>query len=383
MRVIKPHLRYKAQTLRERTLTIHLISIEKTTKAVVLLIVGLKLFTLVNVDIHAWALDLVTRHGIDAGNRFVQAALQRLIGVTEGQIVTYGVVAIVYSAVLLVEASGLWLQKRWAEYLTAVSTALLIPLEVYEIYERFTWVRIAILAINVFIVWYLATRLRDEMRESHFKPIKPKTPRIKVCGITNIEDALSAVDLGADDLGFNFYKKSRRFITPEQAREIIRELPDSVFKVGVFVNESQERILEIVELTGLDAIQLHGDESHEFVSRLHRNTNKEIIKAIRPKNYNDVCDAVDFEADAIMLDSYSPGEYGGNGKQSDWKLAHDLWGMVPCLYLAGGLSADNVANAIRKVWPFGVDACSRLESSPGKKDPKKVAAFIKAAKEAI
>jgi uncharacterized membrane protein (DUF2068 family) len=161
----KPHLRYKAQTPRERTLTIHLISIEKTIKAAVLLIVGFKLLTLVGQDLHSWASDFVTGHGIDVGNRYVQAALERLVGVTGGQIVTSAVVAIVYSGVLLIEATGLWLQKRWAEYLTSISTALLIPLEVYELYERFTWVRISILSINMFIVWYLFTRLRDEKKE--------------------------------------------------------------------------------------------------------------------------------------------------------------------------------------------------------------------------
>ena len=143
-----------------------MISIEKTIKAVVLIIVGFKLLTLVNQDIHAWASDFVTRHGIDIGNRFVHAALERLVGVTSSQIVTFSVVAFVYSGVLLVEAIGLWLQKRWAEYLTAISTALLLPLEIYEIYERFTWVRIAILVINLFIVWYLVTRLRDEKKEN-------------------------------------------------------------------------------------------------------------------------------------------------------------------------------------------------------------------------
>ena len=165
MSATKPHLRYKAQTPRERTLTIHLISLEKTVKAVILLIVGFKLLTLVGQDLHTWASDFVTRHGIDVGNRFIQAALERLVGVTGGQMVTYAVVAIVYAAVLLVEAAGLWLQKRWAEYFTSISTALLIPLEIYELYERFTWVRIAILAINIFIVWYLFTRLQDEKKE--------------------------------------------------------------------------------------------------------------------------------------------------------------------------------------------------------------------------
>jgi len=174
MTLSHPHLRYKKQSGRERTLTIHLISIEKTVKAIVLIIVGFKLLSLFDQDVHAWASNFVTRHDIDVGNRFVHAALQRLVGVTNGQIVTFGVVALFYSAVLLVEATGLWLQKRWAEYLTTISTALLLPLELYEMVERFTWVRVAIFAINVFIVWYLATRLRDEKKEKNEIAIEPE-----------------------------------------------------------------------------------------------------------------------------------------------------------------------------------------------------------------
>ncbi|MGH9821149.1 MAG: DUF2127 domain-containing protein, partial [Pyrinomonadaceae bacterium] len=143
----------------------HLISLEKVVKAFVLIVVGFKLLSLFNHDVHEWASDFVTRHGIDIGNRYIHAGLERLVGVTNDQIVTWSIVAFFYSTVLLVEAIGLWLQKRWAEYFTAISTALLLPVEIYEIYERFTWVRIAIFLINVFIVWYLATRLRDEKRE--------------------------------------------------------------------------------------------------------------------------------------------------------------------------------------------------------------------------
>ena len=161
----KPHLRYKKQTTRERTITIHLISIEKTVKAIVLVVVAFKLISLVDQDVHTWAADFVTRHGIDIGNRYVHAALERLVGISNSQIITWSVIAFFYSAVLLIEALGLWFQKRWAEYMTAISTALLLPVELYEIYERFTWVRIAILVINIFIVWYLATRLRDEKKE--------------------------------------------------------------------------------------------------------------------------------------------------------------------------------------------------------------------------
>jgi uncharacterized membrane protein (DUF2068 family) len=161
----KPHLRYKKQTPRERTLTIHLISLEKTVKAIILILIGLKLLSLFGQDIHTWAADFVTRHGIDIGNRYVAMFLEKLVGVSNGQIVTWSVIAFVYSTVLLIEALGLWFQKRWAEYFTAISTALLIPVELYEIYERVTWVRIGALAINIFIVWYLATRLRDEKVE--------------------------------------------------------------------------------------------------------------------------------------------------------------------------------------------------------------------------
>src|SRR5258706_2864220 len=151
MGVTKPHLRYRKQTPRERTLTIHLISLEKTIKAIVLTLVAFKLLSLVDQDVHQWAADFVTRHGIDIGNRYVHAGLERLVGVGNSQIVTFSIVAFVYSAVLLTEALGLWFQKRWAEYLTAISTALLLPLELYELYERFTRVHIVILVINIFI----------------------------------------------------------------------------------------------------------------------------------------------------------------------------------------------------------------------------------------
>jgi uncharacterized membrane protein (DUF2068 family) len=160
----KPHLRYKNQSPRERTWTIHFIAVEKTVKATVLIIVGLKLLTFINRDIHAWAEDFAARHGIDLANRFVHEALERLTGIGNEQLITFSIIAFIYAALLLVEGIGLWLQKRWAEYMTAISTALFIPFEIYEIYARFTWVRIAILALNVFIVWYLSTRLKDEKK---------------------------------------------------------------------------------------------------------------------------------------------------------------------------------------------------------------------------
>lgn len=158
----RPHLRYKDQTGRERTWTIHFIALEKMLKGAVVIVIAVELLTFLNSDIHAWALDFVDRHGIDAGNRFVHSALEHLVGVHNNQLITWSSIAVAYAALLFTEGLGLWFQKRWAEYLTAVGTALLLPLEIYEIYEKFTWLRIGIFILNIFIVWYLVTRLRDE-----------------------------------------------------------------------------------------------------------------------------------------------------------------------------------------------------------------------------
>ncbi len=207
--------------------------------------------------------------------------------------------------------------------------------------------------------------------------------KVKICGITNLDDALLALELGADELGFNFYTESQRYISPKATRKIIDVLPPNVFKVGVFVNEPIESILKTAELAVLDAIQLHGDESYEYVRDLHSRTSVEIIKAIRIKPDFDWSEAMDFDAHAILFDSFSKDEYGGSGKRFDWKIAADAIMMIPYLYLAGGLTAENVAEAIRVVKPYAVDVASGVELSPGKKDPIKVAAFIKAAKEAL
>jgi uncharacterized membrane protein (DUF2068 family) len=166
MVVSTPHLRYKNQTPRERTWTIHFISVMKFVKAAVLLAIGVNLLTLFNRDVHEWASDLVIRHGIDTANKFVEGTLHKLEGVGNTQIVTFSSVAFGYSSLLLTEGVGLWMQKRWAEYLTALATSLFIPLELYELYERFTLVRVGILALNIFVVWYLVTRLRDEKQEA-------------------------------------------------------------------------------------------------------------------------------------------------------------------------------------------------------------------------
>ncbi len=198
-----------------------------------------------------------------------------------------------------------------------------------------------------------------------------KMIRIKICGITNLTDALKAVELGADALGFNFYPKSPRFISEEVAKEIIRKLPPFLVQVGIFVNKSLERIQKVVDSTGIQAIQLQGDESPDFCSQF----SQPVIKAIRIKDQDSLKVIKDYQVSAFLLDSYSPGYYGGSGKAFDWSLAVEAqkYGKI---ILAGGLNPNNIAEAIREVRPYGVDVCSGVEKEPGKKEHKKLKEFI-------
>jgi phosphoribosylanthranilate isomerase len=196
--------------------------------------------------------------------------------------------------------------------------------------------------------------------------------RIKICGITNLEDALHAVECGADALGFNFYEKSPRYISMEVANTVITGLPAAILKIGVFVNSSANEIRPISSF--LDFVQLHGDETPEFASGL-TDAGIKVIKAIRATNSFER--ALDFNVDGFLLDTPSV-DYGGAGKTFDWKLAAKFKELVPDFYLAGGLTPDNVADAIREVRPTAVDVCTGVEAFKRKKDPKKVAAFIEA-----
>lgn len=205
--------------------------------------------------------------------------------------------------------------------------------------------------------------------------------KVKICGITNIGDALDAINFGADALGFNFYAKSLRHIRPDEAREIVGTIPDGVIKVGVFVNATLENIVDIAGATSLNAIQLHGDESVEFVMRLRDMTGLNIIKAFQVSRGFSVDDVLKYRADAILLDAFSPNERGGTGNAIDLDIAKYICERVPKMYLAGGLSAESVAHAMELARPYAVDACSRLESEPGKKDPEKVRRFIAAVRE--
>ena len=204
--------------------------------------------------------------------------------------------------------------------------------------------------------------------------------KVKICGITNLEDALVSAKFGADALGFNFYAKSPRYISPENAREIIERLPKEILKVGVFVNESLEKIIEITETAKLDALQLHGEETPEFARKLKAKTNLEIIKALRVSPKFNPKDVLKFEVDAILLDTYSTKEHGGTGETFDWEIAKEVREIFPKMYLAGGLSHENILEAVENVQPFCVDACSCLELTKGKKHLQKLEKFLFAVK---
>lgn len=209
------------------------------------------------------------------------------------------------------------------------------------------------------------------------------TTKVKICGITNLADAIDVVDCGADALGFNFYLLSKRFVKPKLVHEIVANLPPEVMKIGVFVNDNIERIRSIVAEAKLDAIQLHGDESPTFVDELRSNLHLPIIKAFRVSGEQVVDEITRYRIDGVLLDAHSTKDRGGTGETFDWKIAKMVTDICPKTYLAGGLSPENVADAISIVKPHAVDACSSLESEPGKKDRDKVAQFIAAAREAI
>jgi phosphoribosylanthranilate isomerase len=190
--------------------------------------------------------------------------------------------------------------------------------------------------------------------------------RIKICGITNFEDALAAVRSGADALGFVFAKSPRR-LTPEQAREIIAHLPPLVTTVGVFVDEPAENVWKVAQACRLGALQFHGQESPEYCREFDRT----VIKAFRVEDSSVAAEMDRYHVDAYLLDS---SEGGGTGQRFNWDL---IEGVEERIILAGGLNPENVEEAIRKVRPYAVDVSSGVESFPGKKDPWKMEEFIR------
>jgi len=196
--------------------------------------------------------------------------------------------------------------------------------------------------------------------------------KIKVCGTTNLKDALFAVESGVDAIGFIFYKKSPRYILQKDAKDIVAKLPPFVETVGVFVNETSDRVNRIAEQCKLTAIQLHGDESSAFCRRIKRR----VIKAFRVKDTNSFKGMADYDVSGFLLDSYNEESKGGTGKTFDWNLALRAKKQGPII-LAGGLNPYNVYTAIHRVKPYGVDVCSGVEKSPGIKDSVKIDEFIK------
>ena len=195
--------------------------------------------------------------------------------------------------------------------------------------------------------------------------------KIKICGITNLEDALAAADAGADALGFNFYKKSPRCIEPGKAAEIIERLPPFVMPVGIFVNEREDRIREIQHMTCIQSVQFHGDESPEFCQRFEGR----VIKAFQVKDKESLKVMAHYRVGAFLLDSYREGMRGGTGVTFDWHLAvvAKTFGKI---ILAGGLTPVNVAEAVKLVQPYGVDVAGGVENEKGIKDQGKVKKFI-------
>ncbi len=191
--------------------------------------------------------------------------------------------------------------------------------------------------------------------------------KVKICGITNYDDAVAALDLGADLLGFNFYHKSPRFVPPEKAGEIIGKLPAFIDIAGVFVNESIEKINETRNICRLDWVQLHGDEDTDFCKQFLSH-NVKVMKAIRVKDQEDIEKAEDFFTDAILLDAFDPDKYGGTGLSFDWNVIGHINKRV---FLAGGINPDNAAEAA-ELGVYGIDVCSGIEAEPGKKDHKKM-----------
>jgi phosphoribosylanthranilate isomerase len=202
-----------------------------------------------------------------------------------------------------------------------------------------------------------------------------KQVKVKVCGMTSLKDALVAVEEGADAVGFIFYKKSPRSVTMKIVREIVLELPPFVDTVGVFVDESAVQINKTADYCNLDIIQLHGDESPAFCKRIRR----KVIKAFRIKDMQSVKKLSNFQVSGFLLDTFSENLHGGTGKVFDWNLVLPAKKFGPVI-MAGGLTPNNVQQAVRQVRPYGVDVCSGVESEPGIKDHKKVRAFLKNAK---
>ena len=196
--------------------------------------------------------------------------------------------------------------------------------------------------------------------------------KIKICGITNKRDAIEASKLCVDMLGFVFYEGSKRYVEPKVVRDIVNELPQSVAKVGVFVDEKAEKVSEIASDCSLDILQFHGDEPPAYCAGFN---NYKIIKAFRIRDKNSLKGINEYAADFYLLDTYSADSKGGTGKSFDWKIIEGFELLRPVI-LSGGLTPANVAGAIQSVAPYGVDISSGVEKTAGKKDLELMKKFV-------
>jgi phosphoribosylanthranilate isomerase len=202
--------------------------------------------------------------------------------------------------------------------------------------------------------------------------------RIKICGITNLEDALAAIEYGADALGFVFHPKSPRVVTPEIAKTIVSALPPFITIVGVFVDEDKSKIEKIVMDVGIDIVQLHGTETPETCQMCRK-----VIKAIRVKDLTDLESLRKYKVSAFLLDTYSPYTIGGTGQIFNWDIAVEAK-KIGRIILAGGLTPENVEEAIKWVQPYGVDIATGVEANKkGKKDHEKLKSFIERARKVL
>lgn len=201
--------------------------------------------------------------------------------------------------------------------------------------------------------------------------------KVKICGITNLEDALASVDAGCDALGFLFYKKSPRSINPSKASGIIKGLPRRIIKIGVFVDAREKFIKKVARLCHLDMLQFHGSELPDFCVKCK---GYKIIKAFRAKNRIDLKKIMEYNTFAYLFDTFKGGKLGGTGKVFNWKIIRHIKRLKHPIFLSGGLNAKNVKTAIKLVKPNWVDVCSSVEAKPGKKDHKKIKEFIETVK---
>jgi len=200
--------------------------------------------------------------------------------------------------------------------------------------------------------------------------------KVKICGITSVADAQAAEQAGADMIGLMFYDQSPRHILLQQAAEIARSVSPFVLKVGVFVNPDEAGVMEAIRACGLNLLQFHGDETPEFCTQFGMMS----IKAFRVRDAESLKALTDYPTDAWLLDAYSKAGLGGTGEKFNWDLAVEANKLGKPIFLAGGLTPENVAKAVAQVNPFAVDVSSGVESSPGRKDPSKIREFVATAK---